>query len=77
MNERKAVRFIRLPEVKQVTGLGKTTLYGMIKEGGFPSPVKIGGRAVAWVAAEIDRWAEDRIAQARVTLPQAPVRLAA
>ena len=67
--EPKSIRFIRLPEVKQRTGLGKTTLYGMVKDGEFPAPVKIGGRAVAWVDSEIDHWAAARLAD-RVTPEQ-------
>jgi prophage regulatory protein len=43
------VTFIRLPEVKAVTGLSKTSLYALIKEKSFPAPVRLGPRAVAWV----------------------------
>jgi prophage regulatory protein len=69
MESQRSIRFIRLPEVKKMTGLGKTTLYGMVKDGEFPAPVKIGGRAVAWVESEVDQWAVGRLAE-RVTPEQ-------
>ena len=67
----KLVRFIRLPELMQIVGLGKTTIYARIKMGEFPRPVKIGGRAVGWVESEIIQWASDRIARSRLTTAQA------
>lgn len=57
-------RLIRLPEVLMRTGKGKTQLYADIKEGRFPSPVKIGSRAVAWDSDAVDRWIEQRISEA-------------
>jgi prophage regulatory protein len=55
----------------QVIGLGKTTIYSLIKEGEFPRPVPIGGRAVGWVENEVIQWANDRIAKSRLTPAQA------
>jgi len=49
LTNRKSVRFLRLPAVKDISGLGKTTLYARIKAGEFPAPVKLGGRAVGWI----------------------------
>lgn len=47
-------RLLRLPAVKDITGLGKTTLYGLIKEGRFPQPTKIlGTRASGWREADV------------------------
>jgi prophage regulatory protein len=71
LDELRLVRFIRLPELMQVIGLGKTTIYSLIKEGEFPRPVPIGGRAVGWVENEVIQWANDRIAKSRLTPAQA------
>jgi prophage regulatory protein len=70
LNELKLVRFIRLPELRRISGLGKTTIYAMIKEDEFPRPVQIGGKAVGWVESEIIEWANARIAKARLTPTQ-------
>jgi predicted DNA-binding transcriptional regulator AlpA len=59
------VTFIRLPEVKAVTGLSKTSLYALIKKKSFPAPVRLGPRAVAWVKSEIRQWAVDRVRASR------------
>ena len=42
------------------SGLSKTAIYRNIKYGLFPAPVRIGKRAVAWRAVELEKWLEDR-----------------
>jgi prophage regulatory protein len=59
------VSFLRLPEVKAVTGLSKTSLYALIREKSFPAPVRLGPRAVAWVRSEIKEWAVERVQASR------------
>ena len=59
------VVFLRLPEVKAVTGLSKTSLYALIKEQSFPAPVRLGPRAVAWVKSEVRQWAVGRVHASR------------
>lgn len=62
------VTFLRLPEVKAVTGLSKTTIYERIREADFPSPVPIGKRAVGWIESEIKQWAANRVLASRSML---------
>ncbi|PZR42704.1 MAG: transcriptional regulator [Stutzerimonas stutzeri] len=45
-----------LPRVMDLTGLGRTTIYRLIKEGSFPAPFKPGGAASRWSEAEIREW---------------------
>jgi prophage regulatory protein len=59
------VTFLRLPEVKKITGLSKSSLYALIQEKSFPAPVRLGARTVAWVRSEIRQWALDRIRASR------------
>lgn len=59
------VIFLRLPEVKAVTGLSKTSLYALIREKSFPAPVRLGRRAVAWVRSEVKQWAAERVRTSR------------
>jgi len=54
--------FRRLPTVIQQTGLSSASIYRLAKSGQFPSPVKIGPRASAWVGAEVDGYIASRIA---------------
>jgi predicted DNA-binding transcriptional regulator AlpA len=36
-----------------------------MKQGAFPQAVPLAGRAVAWIADEVDNWISGRIQQAR------------
>jgi prophage regulatory protein len=59
------VTFMRLPEVKAVTGLSKTSIYELIRTRSFPAPVRLGPRAVAWLKSEIRNWAVERVQASR------------
>ena len=59
------VVFLRLPEVKGMTGLSKSSLYALIQEKSFPKPVRLGARTVAWVRSEVRQWAFERISASR------------
>jgi prophage regulatory protein len=55
-------RIVRLPEVKRLTGLSRSTIYLRISIGSFPRPVSLGGRAVGWLEAEVQQWIDGCIA---------------
>jgi len=59
------VVFLRLPDVKAVTGLSKSSLYSLIRERTFPAPVRLGARSVAWVRSEVRQWAVERVNASR------------
>lgn len=56
---------LRLPDVKARTGLSRSTIYLRIAAGTFPRPVALGGRAVGWLAAEVQEWIEVAIRACR------------
>jgi prophage regulatory protein len=58
-------RFMRLPEVLQTSGYSKSRLYVLIANGQFPSPVKLGDRAVGWISTEVEQWVASRISASR------------
>ena len=60
-------KFLRRKQIEELTGLARSTIYDRIKAGTFPKPVKIGGRAVAWLQSEIDAWQSDCIGEDRDT----------
>ncbi len=51
---------IRLCQVKQMTGLSKSTIYRLEALGVFPKRVKLSTRASAWKASEVARWLAER-----------------
>lgn len=60
------MQLLRLPDVKKLTGLSRSTLYLRISQGTFPAPISLGGgRAVAWLAAEVEDWISDRVRKGR------------
>lgn len=67
------VIFWRLPEVKAVTGLSKSSLYALVRAKTFPAPVQLGPRTVGWVRTEVTQWAAERVLTARVK-PQPSAR---
>ncbi len=52
--------YLRLTDVRSVTGLGRSTIYRQINAGEFPRPYRLGGRAVGWKRSEIENWVENR-----------------
>ncbi len=52
-------RVLRLPEVENLVGLSRTTIYRLMHSD-FPLPVKLGLRAVAWREADIVAWLASR-----------------
>jgi prophage regulatory protein len=60
-SEAPAPRFLRMPMVIRMTGLGRSTIYRLIAEKKFPGPVRVGDRAVAWRQSDLDQWSEARL----------------
>ena len=56
-------RFKKLPVVCNKTAKSRSAIYKAIKEGKFPKPYKIGDRAVAWLASDIDAWIDAQISK--------------
>jgi prophage regulatory protein len=52
--------FVRLTVVMRMTGLGRSTIYRLMAEDKFPSPVRLAKRAIAWRRADLERWSEGR-----------------
>lgn len=55
------IRMLRLPQVIDATGLGKTKIYELQAEGSFPMRIKITAHSVAWIEADVQAWLAARI----------------
>jgi prophage regulatory protein len=60
LNTRTATSILRLPGVIEHTGLSRSSIYSGVKHGTFPPPIRLGERAVGWLASEIMDWIESR-----------------
>ena len=56
------VELIRKPAATKITGISSAQLYLLMRKNLFPKNIKL-GRASAWVRAEVEAWARDRIAE--------------
>jgi prophage regulatory protein len=53
---------LRLKQVMEAVGLGKSSIWEMVKSGLLPQPVRIGLRAVAWPSWEIETILDAQVA---------------
>ena len=53
-------QILKLPDVMRATALSRSSIYAFIQKKSFPSPVKLGERAVGWKSEEIAAWIESR-----------------
>jgi prophage regulatory protein len=58
-------RLLRLPEVKNLTGLSKSSIYARIAEDSFPRQIPLGSRTVVWLESDIQNWISEQISAAR------------
>lgn len=56
----KPEKLLRLPEVEQLTGLKKSSLYAGMRAGTFPTCIRLSVRAVAWRESDIALWQSQR-----------------
>jgi len=53
---------LRLSQVMELTGLGKTKIYELQSLGEFPMRIKITSHSVGWVEEDIQGWLARRVA---------------
>jgi prophage regulatory protein len=56
---------VRLPEVRRMTGLGRSTIYRLQAGQQFPQSIKLSIRAVGWLEREVQEWLTERVASSR------------
>lgn len=53
-------RFIRVKEVLEATGLKRSTLFKLVRDGRFPRQRQLTDRATGWLASEVQQWMAER-----------------
>jgi len=53
-------RHLRRRHVEELTGLARSTIYGMMSRGEFPRPIQLTAKAVAWPESTIVDWLSSR-----------------
>jgi len=54
-------RLLRLPDVEQLTGMKKSSIYALMRGNKFPSCVRITRRLSAWAESDVLAWVNQRI----------------
>ncbi len=49
-------RLLRLRDVQDRVGLGRSTIYRWMDEGKFPRPHPISSHTIRWLGSDIDDW---------------------
>lgn len=62
MEFRDAERLLRIGQVRELTGLTRSTVYRLAAAGRFPRPIKLSERASAWSEAAVRDWIRARVA---------------
>ena len=57
--------FLRLKQVKAVTGMSRSWIYDAVRRGKFPAPITLSARAVAWDSLAVANWQAQRIEQSQ------------
>lgn len=56
-------RMMRLPEIREITGLSNATIWRRVKSKDFPAPVRLGNmatRSIGWRESAVRDWLESR-----------------
>ena len=54
-------KILRLPQLMSKTGLARSTIYLLLKQGAMPKSINLGQRSVGWLESDIDAWIDSKI----------------
>lgn len=64
MSEQNKSTFVRVSELAQELGITEDTLRRWVKDGKFPSPLRVGLRHYVWLRANVDVYFDDKQVEA-------------
>ena len=71
MSEVNPIRFLRLPEVKGVTGMSRSSIYRLIQEKKFPDPIRLQKPSISvWRSDEVQKWIIETIESTSTTVSE-------
>jgi prophage regulatory protein len=66
LDRARSLKLLRFPAVRERTGLSRSTIWRLEREGDFPKHRRISANAVAWVEDEVLRWIQSRVGEIAV-----------
>ncbi len=67
IENRNRIQILRLRQVCEITGIGRSLIYQLEAMRQFPVRVRIGSRAVGWVESEVQLWLAGRLEHHRAS----------
>jgi len=61
-----ALKLLRFPAVRERTGLSRSTIWRLERQGAFPRHHRISANAVAWVEDDIAKWIQSKVEEIAV-----------
>jgi prophage regulatory protein len=62
----RSLKLLRFPAVRDRTGLSRSTIWRLEREGDFPKHRRISANAVAWVEEEVLSWIHSKVGEIAV-----------
>ena len=56
-------RFLRRPEVRQITGLSTNTIQTQVSDELFPQPIQLGEEVNVWLRSDVLQWLEEQTSE--------------
>jgi len=50
------LKFYRIKQLSEMLNVSKSSIWGWLKKGKFPTPLKIGGNTTVWRSTDIESW---------------------
>ena len=61
LDHRLTLKLLRFPTVRERTGLSRSTIWRLERQGDFPKHRRISANVVAWVEEEVTRWIHSKV----------------
>ena len=52
--------YYRINELSEILSMGKSSIWGLVKEGKFPQSIKISEGVTVWKSEDILRWVDEQ-----------------
>ena len=63
-------KILRLKDVREASGLSRSSIYAGMQNGTFPKSIKLGTRMVGWSEKAIEDWIEQKLNEAKQEVNQ-------
>ena len=60
-NDTGSLKLLRFPAVRERTGLSRSTIWRLERQGAFPRHHRISAHAVAWVEDDVAKWIRSKV----------------